>query len=113
MKFLSLKSLSAFLLMLITGCASNNVVDYWSKPEGFTDEEYRMDIAQCENEALINHQQSNIEADTAGQAILLGMIAGNEEANRERAIVETCMEAKGYILTQSNIQTTVATPRRK
>ena len=47
------------------------------------------------------------------QALLLGMIAGQQEETRERQIIETCMEAKGYTLTQSNLpQTEVASGRK-
>jgi predicted CoA-binding protein len=78
-----------------SGCPSNMV---WYQP-GVSAERARRDLAECQNQALINGQSySPIPARTAGQAILLGMLASSSENKREYQIVSTCMMAKGYQL---------------
>ena len=70
----------------------------WCQP-GVSAEQTRRDLAACQNQALVNGQgYSPIPARTAGQAILLGMLASSSEDKRENRIVSTCMIAKGYQL---------------
>lgn len=96
-----------FLLAMLaaSGCSSVSTdlaKKAWYKP-GTSAEERRRDLALCQNEALVNGQSySPIPADTAGHAILLGMLASSSESSRENQIVQTCMTAKGYTLVDTN-----------
>jgi len=82
-----------------TGCPSNKV---WYQP-GISAEQTKRDLAVCQNEALVyGRSYSPIPADSAGQAIALGMLASSAESSRENKIIQTCMISKGYSLVGTN-----------
>jgi hypothetical protein len=100
--FLTVSSFALVAIAILNqGCASNsppkNIL--WSTPPGTSEEQFRRDVAACKNEALVNGRAySPIPANTAGEAIVLGMFASSAENNREFQIFTTCMEAKGYVM---------------
>ena len=99
--------LSLVCIVFLTGCASApqtgcNSKQAWYQA-GISAEQTRRDLAECQYESLVNGRSySPIPADTAGHAILLGMLASSSENSRQNQIVQTCMTAKGYSLVNSN-----------
>jgi TPR repeat protein len=95
------------IVFFYTGCASAPQTGCSSKQAwyqaGISAEQTRRDLAECQYESLVNGRSySPIPADTAGHAVLLGMIASAAENSRQNQIVQTCMAAKGYSLVNSN-----------
>jgi len=79
------------------GCPSNKI---WYQP-GVSAEQTRRDLADCQYQALLHERSTSIQADTVGQAILLGMVASSAENNRNE-MIQACMAAKGYSLVNTN-----------
>jgi hypothetical protein len=101
-----LKFLSLVCIVFLSGCASVKTGcpsdKTWYK-SGTSAEERRRDLAMCQNEALVyGRSYSPIPADSAGQAIALGMLASAAESSRENKIIQTCMIARGYTMVNKN-----------
>jgi hypothetical protein len=92
---LSLKELAGLLLIIITGCATQNPNAFWFNPNK-TAEQEREDMAGCRNEARLGTPP--MYAQTTGDAIFNGIIQGN----RANAIFSDCMISKGYSLVATN-----------
>jgi lipoprotein NlpI len=102
-----LNFLSLVSIIFSSGCASEPQTGHPSNKAwyqaGISAEQTRRDLADCQNEALVNGRSySPIPADSAGASIALGMLASSAENSRENQIVQTCMTAKGYSLVNTN-----------
>jgi TPR repeat protein len=103
-----LNLLSLVGIILLSGCASSEPQTGGTSKQswyqaGISAEQTRRDLADCQNEALVNGRSfSPIPAQDAGASIALGMLASSSEKSRQNQIVQTCMAAKGYSLVNTN-----------
>jgi hypothetical protein len=94
-------------VIIVVGCASEPPTGHPSNmawyQAGISAEQTRRDLADCQNESLVNGRAySPIPAQDAGASIALGMLASSAEYNRENEIVQSCMISKGYSLVKTN-----------
>ena len=94
-------------VICISGCASDPQTGHTSNQTwyqaGTSAEQVKRDLAGCQNEALVyGRSYSPIASSDPGASIALGVLAAGSEANREKQIIKTCMEAKGYSLVSIN-----------
>src|ERR1035437_428720 len=102
-----LNVLSLVGFIFFSGCASEPQTGKPSNKAwyqtGISAEQTTRDLADCQNEALVNGRSfSPIPAQDAGASIALGMLASSSEKSRQNQIVQTCMAAKGYSLVNTN-----------
>jgi len=83
-----MKNLSLLAVLLMAGCASSNTnQNAWYK-NGMTDEQFRIDSANCK---IYAHQSANPLEYLSAPAFIL-------DSGRQNGLYNDCMESKGYMM---------------